>query len=962
MDQDKIKSAFRILRAYFSKKRPTEEEIGDFNDKFLSKLYSKEETDEAIRKYKQKFGITMGPGELLAEIHQNEQWYDNFKKDNSHTFSYSERYENYLRTDKCLSESVINATITNNEITIKNFADPNSTDKVARFGLVVGDVQAGKTLNYIGLINRAVDCGYKNIILLTGTTEELRKQTQERIDEGFVGCKSETLSNNVPTYEGVGEEDNKKHAITLTTYDRDYSIKSSRSLASINRSDLSSLPVIYVVKKNARVLKEITKFILKDEGQALSKDSLLVIDDECDYASLNTKSKEDPTAINKEIRRILSLFTKSTYVGYSATPYANIFVNPEEKYNEDKSGQIHYPDLFPSDFIVLLESPKNYIGANNRFVGFEETDSDSGKIKQVGKNSDYVHIIGYNYVKDGIVVKDNNYLAPNHKKDTPYLELADSLKKALKVFLLSSCVYSLRGYEKCNRTRLVNISRFNNVQEEIGSRIRSYISDLRNAIRGNINMGSNHFNSHPLLNDLESIWESDDTFSRGSASRSLVPNKEFSFQKIKTVLQSEIDKMEVFVINNQHKKDRLNYKYYENTGVRGIVVGGFTLSRGLTLQGLMTSYYSRNARAYDTLIQRGRWFGYRDDYDDLINIYMPKSSIDSFCAAAEATDDLKAQFRRMAAEHKKPKDFGLMVREAPSTLENIILITARNKRKNSSEITQSIDLKAKSIDTSKISIRKEINQQNYNLICQFLTSLDRNKLIKKQKQDPYFMNISKGIICDFLTHFHVSSANPIFNTQILIDFIRENSELDNWFVVVEHGHEKSADNLDAKENMLPDDFKGYCVKRSFSFNENEDFFRVGRNKNTISNPEAYSTGLSVEHIKERKEEYKKVSNGSSSTPSANFWLSKRKNPFLVIYPIELKATDSGKSSQEEYTSLEKEKLLQRTIGDDPIYGIALGFPGKISQCIPVKYKINLIKQRELSESNDIDEDEDEEQE
>ena len=967
MNQDNVQTAISTLQAYFYGKHPTLEDVDKFANDVLKILFSRDEVFEAIRQYKINCGITMDPGELLTIKHQDDDWYEEYKNESSHSFEYSKRYEQYLKIVKKLSESVIKSTIKNNELTIKNFADPNSTDIVSRKGLVVGDVQAGKTLNYIGLINRAVDCGYKNIILLTGTTEELRKQTQERIDEGFVGCRSETLLTDNRTYVGVSLNEKKYYAITLTTYERDFSVQASKNMA-FKLSDFDkSLPKIFVIKKNTHVLKEIYKLISKEDSSYLSRDSLLIIDDECDYASLNTKSEEDPTAINKEIRKILKLYSKSTYVGYSATPYANIFVNPEAQYEENEDGQPVLPDLFPSDFIVLLESPKNYIGAKDMFMGFDETYDDFGEIKHVGRNSDYIHLIGDHYDKENQLVIDNNFLPPKHKKDFPYTNLADSLKKAIKVFILSSCVYSLRGYQSSHRTMLVNISRFNCLQEEIGHHVRNYIQNLKYAINGSIRMSSSYFNSRPMLNDLESIWNEDIAFSRGSSSRELPPNKEFQFSEIKEVLQSEIEKMEVFVVNNQHKKDRLDYKKYEKVGVRGIVIGGFTLSRGLTLIGLMTSYYSRNAMAYDTLIQMGRWFGYRDGYDDLINIYMPQTSIDAFCAASDASEDLKAQFRHMAEEHKKPIDFGLMVREAPTTLENIPLVTARNKMKDAKDYVRSIVLTGKSIDTSKIFKSKEINEKNGELILSLLKQLGSRNLIYKEGTKPYYKNISKEIICDFLDHFHISDANKLFDGHTLSDYIRGSSSLDNWFIIVAYGFK----NLDEskpwntpRSNGLPFPFDGPCVKRSFSGhddNPEEDFFRVGKGNNTIVDPNIYTTGLSIEEIKDTKDKYRKETGNENANPGSAYWLSKRQNPFLIIYPIDLKPTEKSENKTECY-SQKKDQIIHKYLGNSLIYGLALGFHGQSTQVLKVRYNINTVKQKQMEEENDIDEDEDESEE
>lgn len=967
MDQNNITKATDILNTMFYGKHPSMPDI----DGMLSKLRilfpdnSDEENEEAIRQYKIKIGISMDPGELLSEKHQDDKWFEQFQEKGS--FPYYDRYRDYLKNGRHMSEAVIESTKKNNYLTIRNFADPTSTDQIARKGLVVGDVQAGKTLNYIGLMNLAVDVGYKNIILLTGTTEELRKQTQHRVDEGFIGAYSETLLTDSPIFCGVSNNQNKYFAITLTSFDCDFSASSSRAMA-FKLSSLD-LPKIFIIKKNARVLEQVFKMVNKD-ADILNKDSVLIIDDECDYASLNTKKDEDPTAINSAIRRLLGLYAKSTYVGYSATPFANIFVNPEAEYGDD-DGKV--PDLFPSDFIVLLESPNNYIGAKDMFLGFDETYDDNGEVKDVGHFSPYIHLIGDHFENDGTQVIDHNFLAAKHKKDTPYLELADSLKKAIKVFLLSSCVYSLRGYEKEHRTMLINISRFNDLQESIGYQVRSYLNKLRNAIDGSVRMSDEFFNADPMLSDLEPLWENDIAFSRGSVTRGLPPNREYTFKQIKSVLKDEIDKMEAFVTNTRHKKDRLDYKKYKGIGVRGIVIGGFTLSRGLTLIGLMTSYYNRNAMAYDTLVQMGRWFGYRDGYDDLINIYMTQSSIDAFCAASDATEDLKVQFRKMAEEGKKPIDFGLMVREAPSTLENIPLVTARNKQKNTEEYIRSIQLTAKSIDTSKIFKSRTLNEKNGAEIQKFLDQISvfPLKYAESGSGRAYYDSVPKSLVCGLLDRIHVSDANKTFNCHILSEFISGNNALDTWYVIVPTGSKNKPDPSESWNDQRPNGLKspmdGPCVKRSFdvtpSFDE-EDFLRVGGAKNAIVDPNIYATPLTKAQIEAVRAKYKEENPKKKGNPAARYWLQESQKPFLLIYPIDLKPTD--KANKGEFFSTKKARFLTDTLNNEIVYGFALGFPGKVQQVLKVKYRINMVKQRELQAieddgDEDAESDEDSEQ-
>lgn len=967
MDQNKVNDAINALNALLFGKNPSVDDV----DQMFSKLkiivddISDDEIKEAIHRYKVESGVSMDVCEILTR-HQDDKWFDQLA--DTGDFPYFKRYLDYLKNGKHMSASVISSTKKNNFITMRNFADPKSTDNIQRKGLVVGDVQAGKTMNYLGLMNLAADVGYKNIILLTGTTEELRKQTQHRVDEGFIGAYSESILTDDIKYCGVSNNFRRYFAITLTSWDSDFSMKVSKSLA-MRLSDIApNLPKVFVIKKNASVLKQVYKMVNKDANY-LNKDSVLIIDDECDYASLNTKKDEDPTAINSAIRSLMHLYSKSTYVGYSATPYANIFVDPDAEYSEDGSTE-KVPDLFPSDFIVLLESPSNYIGAKDMFFGFDDVTDSDGEVRQQGNFGPYIHLIGDHFDKDGNLVIDHNFLPARHKKEEPYLNLADSLKKAIKVFLLSSCVYSLRGHEKEHRTMLINISRFNDVQEEIGYQVRLYIEKLKNAIDGAVKMSDSYFNEQDVLSDLESLWENDVAFSRGSVTRDKAPNKEYTFKQIKSCMKYEIDSMETFVTNTRHKKDRLDYAKYEGIGVRGIIVGGFTLSRGLTLIGLMTSYYNRNAMAYDTLVQMGRWFGYRDGYDDLINIYMTQSSIDAFCAASDATEDLKAQFRKMAEERKKPIDFGLMVREAPSTLENVPLITARNKMKNAAELVRAIALTGKAIDTSKIFKSKVLNESNGIEIKNFLKNISVFHIQNTTNGSPYYDSVPKELVCNFLEKIHVSDANRTFNCHILSDFVLGNNELNTWNVIVDMGHKKNNNPSELWNNPRPNGFEppmdGPCVKRSFddktpAFNQ-EDYFRVGGSKNHLADPNIFMTALTKEQIQKVKEQFAKDNAkdkeaSPTSKPAARYWLMESTKPYLIIYPIDLKPTEKSEETKKECYSENKAKLLKDILNNEIVYGFALGFPGKVTQVLKVKYKINVVKQRQLEATED-DEDED----
>ena len=943
MDHDNF---YGMLAGWFSEKKPTQEELSAFaktmNDSVCH--LSEKIVQESIRRFEKNEGISMPKSEILFQG-ENTDWFKEFEK--THDLPHFKRYLNYIRSGKetAFANSVISRIKETNEETMNFFADPLGPGIITKKGLVVGDVQAGKTSNYIGLMNLAVDVGYKNIVLLTGSTEDLRKQTQKRVDEGFIGAVSSSFLGKV-VYTGISEGKESYYAISLTNNDQDFNTFLAKSFNFNPNNDLNK-PNIFVIKKNNSVLNSIIKTITNKYRDKIDA-SLLIVDDECDFASVNTKPEESPTTINILIRKLLSLFTHTTYVGYSATPYANIFVDPYAEYSINAKEEIRTPDLFPDDFIVLLEPPSNYIGANSLFIGFDEMSNKS----VVSSN---IRIVDPEH--------DHNFFKTIHKKTEQFVALSDTLIEAIYIFLLSNCVYTLRGHKTDHRTMLVNISCFNNIQEEIGMKIRSFVSNLKNVVQAKFKENFSSFIQSPVLLKIYNIWKEDVTFNRGY--KDMPPaNKQFSFAQIQDVIGDEIGLFITTVINGKHIKDRFSYDNYKSKGARVIVIGGFTLSRGLTLCGLMTSYYNRHASAYDTLIQMGRWFGYRPDYEDLVNIYMTQLNADNFCAASIANEDLKEQFRQMKRIHKTPKEFGLMVREAPDTLDNILLITARNKMRNAQDMVYSVDLSGTLIDTSKILKDVTANDSNKASIEWLFSQIQDIgiHLIASPSMNgkKYFKNVPSSLISDFLLKLKISSQNYSFNCQVLSDFISRTSELSLWNVAVAEGKatEKNAVCVDIGQNSY------VTVKRSFEFadgKENEDFFRVGGGNNHLIEPNFFSIDFSQE---QRKNVLKKCSeectigNRKGKDPGAKDWLRESgHNPILIIYPIDLK-TDSSNStnnSNETYDDPKKVKMKEELQGNF-IYGYGLGFPGDFKNK-KVKYKINIVKQKENNDDNDdIDED------
>lgn len=632
---------------------------------------NEDEIKHVITYYEEVNGISKKDSKLLIEGN-NECWFANLLESNKTL--YLNRYCKYLLEEKHMSADVVSS-IKRDLIRIcKNFANPMNPFIVNKKGLVVGDVQSGKTANYIGIINLAVDIGYKNVVLLTGTTENLRNQTQKRVDSGFIGAKSNTIAKQIE-YIGVGYEHKSYYAITYTDEDKDF-LKNVLDSVKTNETDLNK-PRIFVIKKNKRVLTELKEY-LEINGKTRSDSSILIIDDECDYASLNTRTKENRTAINGLIGEFFKLFKTTTYVGYTATPYANIFVDPD-----DTPDSI---DLFPKDFIVLLEPPANYIGGTKMFAKWNENDFENQQASKYPSYGPHVYLLNET---------EPNFLPTIHKIDDQPSQIAGSLKKAICSFLIGNCIRTLKGDAFEHRSMLINISRFNDVQESLKYLVEDFVKDMKNAIEQTYMRDDlSKFLNSEITRMIYDVWDKTDVYSEKFgeiAEKDVKPNRErFAWIDIQHILYDEIQKFEVTVANYKHKNDRYNYDDKKDVGARVIVIGGFSLSRGLTLEGLMTSYYNRNASAYDVLLQMGRWFGYRPNYEELSMVFMTQGNVDCFRAAISATEELKESFRQMAEENKTPCEFGLAVKQSPETLDTNLLVTARNKCKNATSYKLSL--------------------------------------------------------------------------------------------------------------------------------------------------------------------------------------------------------------------------------------------------------------------------------
>lgn len=532
--------------------------------------------------------------------------------------------------------------------------DPRRAGGWRRQGLVVGQVQSGKTANYAGLICKAADAGYKVIIVLSGIHNSLRSQTQIRLDEGFLGYARPfdgTASHGTPL--GVGLIDPGATADTATTRDEKGDFKSQ--VAANFQIHAGGHPLLFVVKKNTSVLRHLlawarlnAKTPMERGGHVVGDVPLLIIDDEADQASIDTNfqafdedgrpdTEHKPTAVNRLIRGLLSSFSQAAYVGYTATPFANVFVHPRAVL--DDIG----PDLFPRDFIVNLEAPDDYFGPDNVFGG-----NDQGLPAKGGIPS------RIRFIEDA-----GTWAPPAHKSDLiPKYDGLDSvppsLEEAIQQFILGSAVRRVRGQERAHMSMLIHVTRFTSVQRAVHGQVDRLVESYRT--RWRTRMTTTRDTLRQQFQDLFS----GDLVPTVSAHQGSVP----SWEHVEREIQPFLDKLKVNLINAK-ASDALIYEEHADVGLCVIAIGGDKLSRGLTLEGLAVSYFLRAARMYDTLMQMGRWFGYRPGYDDLCRLYVSEELADWYSHITAASEELRAEFDNMVVHGGTPEDYGLRVRSHP---------------------------------------------------------------------------------------------------------------------------------------------------------------------------------------------------------------------------------------------------------------------------------------------------------
>ena len=880
----------------------TEEEIQAASIKAqLSSMVSDQICRQAIKNIQTRFNVKMDIGHIL-EDHGQKPWYS-IRRAETDPY-YWNRYVTYLLRDKKFSQNVVNSIDKATNDIMDLLGDPSRKDPFKRRGLILGDVQSGKTATYIAICNKAADAGYKVIILLTGTIESLRRQTQSRIDEGFVGKKSSGLLAReiTDTTVGVGVYENRRAAAVFTSEIRDFNASLLKTLG-LNLAKYSE-PSVFVIKKNKSALESLYEWLKThnaDSSTGYKIDlPLLLIDDEADNASINTRQKEDPTTINKGVRNLLALFTKTTYIGVTATPYANIFIDPDEDHD------LHRHDLFPENFIYSLNPPSNYIG-NEAIFGDDEK---------------YI-----NHVEEILDIDErtDEFLRFFQKKtiDLKLTEPMKSLEKSIYYFIIINGILDFRGYKNNHRTMLINVSQLKAVHSHIFKLVEKIMDDIVAEIQNysELNEADAIRNSVHIRN-IRDLWNLYDFEKKSGLNWEEFQKNNLKFATIPIELRE---------VNSNAQVRKLNYSEYDENGGRFIVIGGNSLSRGLTLEGLCVSYFYRNSKMYDTLLQMGRWFGYRQGYEDLFRIWMTQDAIDWFQYITEATRELKDEIYRMNTYDLTPKDFGLRVRQDISSL----MVTARNKMKHTRQFERIVSIAGRLIETPRLPASKKILMENYKNAEKYALRLKENfEESTTFKNAILYKDIPMNEVLGFLRNYYVEDNNVAFNVDAFEKYIKKNNHLKNWDVAFPY----------TKSGMeISRDLPVGAQKRSFV--KKDDMLLVNGTKVRVGSGGCTQIGLDMVQVEEIDTSYKERG-GKKNVPD-NEYLIENRNPILLIHFLK--------------PSENSEKL---GYNDFPLVALGIGFPrveNVFSERATIKYIINLVALRKgmieaEDEGDDFDED------
>jgi len=672
---------------------------------------------------------------------------------------------------------------------VEHLFDPSTGGKQAKYGLVIGHVQSGKTGNYTGVIAKAADRGYNLIVILTGLYNDLRSQTQMRIEKELTGTMKDI--------EGMCVDDRKyrRQWRILTRLGKKgeffsgYPRSKENYHSPLEMEDIGN-PTIIMAKKNVTPLLNLNKWIEETDREVLENLNVLIIDDESDHASVNTMTGEkdeeshsgerSESRINGEIRKLLKKLPRFSYVGYTATPFANVFVNDID------DGLGLGPTLYPRDFIVSLPPPKGYFGLSSVFSESRE-----------GESKSPVRIVSNPDAEKLWEISDD--------ESTPVTkEIPDSLLDALRDYFLTAAARRCRGEGSAHHSMLIHTKLTKKSMRPLGARVNLWVRHWKiNYLKDRTEEGKR------TIENFRKRWE-DEFSSRGIAE---------TWGQIDDELHAiflDDDYLEVKVINDE-SDDVLDYSKHEDGGLRAIVIGGNRLSRGLTLDGLIISYFIREAKVpkHDTLLQMARWFGYRGQNEDLMRVYVTSRLNTLFSSMIQVEDSLRTDLEiYQEQEEITPRDFGVRVMKALD-----LLPTSPLKSKDVRTISKGDNLDRSIHYTRLIPLDKpEDLKANLVSFSDFTKKLGESRRVGREFEHHLWRTKSEDAI-SFLESLNYPNQAS-FNIPKVVDYIhrrreKDQKELSEWSIVLA-GLQKSKRDDDDPMPLKPygSDIKIWMPERS----------------------------------------------------------------------------------------------------------------------------------------------------
>ena len=745
---------------------------------------------------------------------------------------------------------------------------PSESEEFDVRGLVLGFVQSGKTANFTAVIAKAVDAGYRLVIVLSGVDNGLRRQTQIRLKRELVG-----YPDNRPGAVRLPPIGKQWHEFTREDINGDF------QPGYANHAALQgSQPVLLVVKKNGTVLRRLIRWL--DEAPADVRDTLpmLVVDDEADQASVDTRGTyqtaedpidpdyEEPSVINRLIRDLLNRFKRRAYVAYTATPFANILI-PHDTI-DPRVGN----DLYPKDFIVDLPKPRGYFGAEEFFGRMDASGGEGPE--------------GIDVIRD---VKDED-LAQIHAGGTPAI-----LDRAIIVFVLAAAAKSARGQGALPATMLIHTSPLILVQNQLCNLIQERFAELRDEWRYHRNQG--------IRERLRALW--DDEFRK--VTREQHPELEVDFPGIEEHVGQVFEAIQVREVNSATGQV---LDYDREPSLKAIAVGGNRLSRGLTLEGLLVSFFVRRSVSYDTLMQMGRWFGFRSGYEDLTRIYTTSELAGWFSDLAFVEHRLREDIQVYENQGLTPREVGTRIWQHP-----VMQVTSPLKRRFASDTTISQSFSGSIEQTFKFPLRRltdlSVQAEANRIAVQDLAErLGQKSVEHTDDNGPVWVRVSSETILEFLNQYQVDDEARSISLPLIRSYIvraNEANELTRWVVAV-RGRGTADEQLGGADWHLPD---GPVSQISRSRLDDTDSVGV------ITSPGDEAVGLSAE----LKEQVRlRVEQGEGESVAARK-LRPPEEALLLLYPI---SKHSGQGLQGK-----NRKPLYNNPDDQlarDLVGIALSFP------------------------------------